>query len=189
VESHWGPTTTVKDLGPDVLNLDPDPENTDPWEDEDGPSFPELDDELEAAEAAGDFLMNSEVLLPVGKSQELARVLCWKRDADGKVMGTAHHNPALDSRVYEVRFPDGRTEELAANVIAEAFMPSVMMTGISISYWMPSWITVRIHPWQLPGTIRSRSLMERRLSSALPMVGSCAVNGRTAVLPGKSCRT
>ena len=27
---------------------------------------------------------------------------------------------ALDTRVYEVRFPDGRTEELAANVIAEA---------------------------------------------------------------------
>ena len=64
--------------------------------------------------------MNSEVLLPVGNSQELARVLRRKRDADGKVMGTTHHNLALDSHVYEVRFPDGRTEELAANVIAEA---------------------------------------------------------------------
>jgi hypothetical protein len=41
VESRWGPKTTVKDLGPDVLNLVPDPENEDPWEDEDGPSFPE----------------------------------------------------------------------------------------------------------------------------------------------------
>eukprot|EP00804_Cyclotella_cryptica_P015837 CCRYP_006340-RA/>CCRYP_006340-RA protein AED:0.27 eAED:0.33 QI:64/0/0/1/0/0.33/3/0/257 len=51
---------------------------------------------------------------------ELARVLHRKRDADGKAVGTAHHNPALDTRVYEVRFPDGRTEELAANVIAEA---------------------------------------------------------------------
>jgi len=35
-------------------------------------------------------------------------------------METAHNNPALDSCVYEVRFPDWRTEELAANVIAEA---------------------------------------------------------------------
>ena len=34
-------------------------------------------------------------------------------------MGSAHRNPALDTRVYEVRFPDKRTEELAANVIAE----------------------------------------------------------------------
>ena len=64
--------------------------------------------------------MNSEVLLPVGNSQELARVLSRKWDADGKVMGTTHHNPALDSRIYEVWFPDGTTEELAANVIAEA---------------------------------------------------------------------
>jgi hypothetical protein len=79
-----------------------------------------LDDELNAAEAARDFLVNSEVLLPVGNSQELVRVLHRKRDADGKVIGTAHHNPTLDSRIYEVPFPDGRTEELAANVIAEA---------------------------------------------------------------------
>ena len=110
----------IKDLGPDILNLSPDPDNFDPWEDEDRPSFPKLDDDLAAVEAAGDFLVNSEVLLPVGNSQELARVLHRKRDADGKVMGTTHHNPALDTHVYEVRFPDGRTEELAANVIAEA---------------------------------------------------------------------
>ncbi|KAL7475679.1 hypothetical protein ACHAW6_001592 [Cyclotella cf. meneghiniana] len=89
-------------------------------EDDDGPSFPELDDELEAAKAAGDFLVNSEVLLLSGNSEELARVLRRKWDADGKVMGTTHHNPALDSCIYEVRFPDGRTEELAANDIAEA---------------------------------------------------------------------
>jgi len=109
----------VKDLGPDVLTLTPDPENTDPWDDDYGPSLPELDDDLEAAKAAGDFLVNSEVLLHVGNSQELARVLCWKWDDDGKVVGTAHHNPALDSCFYKVRFPDRRTEELAVNVIAE----------------------------------------------------------------------
>ena len=35
-------------------------------------------------------------------------------------MGLAHRNPVLDIHVSEVRFPDRRTEELAANVIAEA---------------------------------------------------------------------
>ena len=35
-------------------------------------------------------------------------------------VGTTHHNLALDSQVYEVRFPDERTDELAANVIADA---------------------------------------------------------------------
>eukprot|EP00804_Cyclotella_cryptica_P025700 CCRYP_002900-RB/>CCRYP_002900-RB protein AED:0.32 eAED:0.38 QI:0/0/0/1/0/0.33/3/0/193 len=32
---------------------------------------------------------------------------------------SAHANPALDTRVYEVHFLNGRTEKLAANVIAE----------------------------------------------------------------------
>ena len=77
MENLWGLKATVKNLWPDVLNLVPDPDNTDPWEDEDGISFPELDNELKAAEAARDFLVNSEVLLPVGNSQELARVLRW----------------------------------------------------------------------------------------------------------------
>jgi hypothetical protein len=108
----------------------------DPWEDADGPAFPELDNELDADKLAGDFHVNSDVLLPVGNSQVLARVLRRKRDADGKVMGTAHHNPALDSHVYEVRFPDGRTEELAANVIAEAVYTQCDMMGISMSCWM-----------------------------------------------------
>ncbi len=35
-------------------------------------------------------------------------------------VGTAHKQPAIDTRVYEVRFPDGRTEELAANTITAA---------------------------------------------------------------------
>jgi hypothetical protein len=120
VQGRWGQKTTVKDLGPDVLNLVPDPENNDPWEDGEGPSFPELDDELAAAEAAGDFLVNSEVLLPIGNTHELARVLRQKRDQEGNPVGSAHRNPALDTRVYEVRFPDEITEEWAANVIAEA---------------------------------------------------------------------
>jgi hypothetical protein len=123
-------------LGPDVLNLVPDPENNDPWEDEDRPSFPELDDELKDTKASGDFLVNTEVLLPVGNTQELARVLSQKRDQEGNPMGSAHRNPALDTRVYEVRFPDGRTEELAVNVITEAVYAQCDADGISMSYWM-----------------------------------------------------
>jgi hypothetical protein len=78
-EKRWGPKTTVKDLGHDILNFSSDTKITDPWEDDDGPLFPKLDDELEAAEVAGDFLINSEVLLPVGNFVELARVLPRKR--------------------------------------------------------------------------------------------------------------
>jgi hypothetical protein len=79
-----------------------------------------LDDELAPAEAAEDYLVNSKVLLPVGGSHELARVLRRKCDSQGVPVGTAHKQPAMDTRVYEVHFPDGHTKELAANVIAEA---------------------------------------------------------------------
>ena len=149
----------------------------DPWEDDDGPSFPELDNELQAAEAAGDFLVNSEVLLPVGNSQELARVLRWKQNANGQVVGSAHPNPALDSRVYEVRFPDRRTEELAANFIAEAVYAQcdadgnqyVLLDAIVDYRKDPSVAVAR-------GTTRCRSLMARRSSSAPPESGSYAAN-------------
>ena len=79
-----------------------------------------MDNELDATKAAGDFLVNSEVLLPVGNSQELARVLHRKQNADRQVVGTVHQNPALDTCIYEVPFPDGSTEVLTVNVIAEA---------------------------------------------------------------------
>ena len=68
IQERWGQKTTVKDWDPDVLNLVPNPVNNDPWEDEDGPSFPKLDDELIAAKVVGDFLINTEVLLPVGNT-------------------------------------------------------------------------------------------------------------------------
>jgi hypothetical protein len=145
VQGRWGKKTTVKNLGPDILNLVPDPENDDPWENEDRPSFPKLDDELKDTEASGDFLVNTEVLLPIGYTQELARVFRQKHDQEGNPMGSAHWNPALDTRVYEVRFPDGRTEELAANVIAEAVYAQCDTNGISMSYWTQLGITKKIN--------------------------------------------
>ena len=72
IEDKWGVKTTVKDLGPDVLNLVPNPENNEPWEDDNRPSFPELDDELKDTEASEDFLVNSDVLHLIGNAQELA---------------------------------------------------------------------------------------------------------------------
>ena len=79
-----------------------------------------LDDELAASKAAGGYLINSEVLLPVGDRHELARVLHRKRDSNGVPVGIAHKQPALDTHVYEVRFLDGCTKELSANAITEA---------------------------------------------------------------------
>ena len=42
-----------------------------------------------------------------------------KRDALGQPIGTKNDNPILDSRIYELEFPDGRIEEYSVNVLTE----------------------------------------------------------------------
>lgn len=76
----------IKDLGPDILNLVQDPENYDPWVDEDRPSHPSLDDKLAATKAARDYLINSEVLLPVGDSHKVTWVLHQKHDHERQLV-------------------------------------------------------------------------------------------------------
>eukprot|EP00804_Cyclotella_cryptica_P004009 CCRYP_013916-RA/>CCRYP_013916-RA protein AED:0.75 eAED:1.00 QI:0/0/0/0.5/1/1/2/0/263 len=157
---------------------------TDLLEDNEGLSLPKLDNDLDTAEAAEDFLVNSEVLLPVGSAQELARILHQKRDADGKVIGTAHHNAALDTHVYQIRFPDKQTEELAANVIAEAVYTQCDANGNQYVF-LDAIVDCRKDPsiamaWDnqvfiIDGIDGKRSL------SALPMVGNCATNESTKV--------
>ena len=75
--------------------------------------------ELGAAKAAGDYLVDSEMLLSVGDRHELARVLYRKCHSNCLPVGTTRKEPAMDTHVYKVRFPDDRTEELATNTIAE----------------------------------------------------------------------
>ena len=47
------------------------------------------------------------------------RVVGRKREHDGSLRGTANQNPILDTRTYNVEFPDGTVNEYSANVIAE----------------------------------------------------------------------
>lgn len=42
-----------------------------------------------------------------------------KRNADGSLVGTSNPNRALDTRIYEVEFPDGSYNEYATNVLIE----------------------------------------------------------------------
>jgi hypothetical protein len=67
-----------------------------------------------------DTYLNMELALPRdGGEVQYARVVKRLRDKDGLPIGTAHDNPILDSRIYEVEFQDGYKASLAANAIAE----------------------------------------------------------------------
>ena len=54
-----------------------------------------------------------------GESKVLARVRERKRDHDGRLIGTVHPNPILNTAVYNVETPDGNIQEYSANIIAE----------------------------------------------------------------------
>ena len=67
-----------------------------------------------------DAYLGAEILLPNKDAiPVLAKVKKRKRDAANLPIGEANSNPILDSRVYELEFPDGRLEEYSVNVIAE----------------------------------------------------------------------
>jgi hypothetical protein len=68
-----------------------------------------------------------EIALPRGEDDRLiyAKVKRQAIDADGTPIGTAHENPALDSRQYEVEWLDGKKEILFANAIAENMFAQV----------------------------------------------------------------
>ena len=68
---------------------------------------------------AMDEYLSAELLLPHGDQMQRARVIKRQRDEAGLPVGRADSNPILDSRLYEVEFPDGATETVTANLIAE----------------------------------------------------------------------
>jgi hypothetical protein len=53
------------------------------------------------------------------------KVVGRKRDADGNPIGVHNTNPILDTREYEVEFPDGATDVFMANMITESMYSQV----------------------------------------------------------------
>eukprot|EP01082_Thalassiosira_pseudonana_P005598 g5187.t1 g5187 contig19:120121-121928(-) len=88
-----------------------------------------LEEELMPTLESGDEYVNAEVMLPRGDAMQRGRVVKRKRDDNGNIVGTANANPILDTRVYEVMFPDGEVTELAANTIATSMYAQCDVDG------------------------------------------------------------
>ena len=54
-----------------------------------------------------DNYLNTEVLLPLGEAQRTDKFMRHKIYERGNQIGRPHSNPILDTRVYDVKFPDG----------------------------------------------------------------------------------
>ena len=80
-----------------------------------------------------DEYLSAQVTLPVGGEVRRGQVVRRKRDHNGRPVGVRNSNPILDTREYEVEFPDGTTQSYAANVIAENLYSQVDEEGKSYS--------------------------------------------------------
>ena len=128
-------TRTLRDVHASYII---DPENEDPgfYDDFtrviDDAQLKHADEELvSATEVTSDPYVGMEMALSRGAEGELLHATVRKRvrDEDGLPVGTAHSNPLLDSRKYEVEYVDGHVEELTANLIAENLMAQVDEEG------------------------------------------------------------
>jgi hypothetical protein len=63
--------------------------------------------------------VGASVQLSIGDKVQTGKVTGRKLGLDGVARGKASANHILDTRTYNVEFPDGRSEEYTANVIAE----------------------------------------------------------------------
>jgi hypothetical protein len=83
------------------------------YEDKKEPAFemPDIDDLDEHDIDTYDQYVGASVQLSIGDTVQTGKVTGRKQGPDGVVRGKASANPILDTRTYNVEFPDGRSEE------------------------------------------------------------------------------
>lgn len=135
IKSKIGDTLVDDEIDNELIGLYPDVPDDVFLPDRDVDIAAERDAEMPEAddytpEAYDDYL-TAEVLLPNMGTVVKAKVIGRKRDADGNPIGKRNTNPILDTREYEVEFPDGATDVFAANIIAENLYAQVDDEGNS----------------------------------------------------------
>ena len=99
-----------------------------PWEPED--QMPEAD---EWEPETYDQYISAQVILPKEDGEMIGTVTARKKDLHGNPLGISNKNPILDTRIYEVTFPDGHSAEYSANTIAECLYSQVDPEGKTYS--------------------------------------------------------
>ena len=127
IGSHEVPIEKNRPLEKDkyVIDLDSNDDGVVfPWE-SDLEDIP-LHDENDKTQEDLDEYIGANVVMP---GADGAEVLCsiWerKRDANGRLIGARDDNPILDTRIFQVEYPDRHLEEFITNTIAEVLYSSV----------------------------------------------------------------
>ena len=139
LHQRLGSQTMVGDLA--ELGLKDMPQ-FDPYEDESQSTeiFPALDKELEVSSEWVDQYLNAKILLPKGDMTR-GLIVHYKHDANDNPIIRSNHNPILNTCLYEVKFPEGKITELAANMIIESMYGKCDINGNEYLFYRCSLIT------------------------------------------------
>ncbi len=78
---------------------------------------------------AFDKYSSAQIVTDRGGEMLRGTVRSWKRDSDGKPIGSSNPNPILDTREYLVCFEDGTEDTYTANLIAESIYSQIDDSG------------------------------------------------------------
>ena len=82
---------------------------------------------------AFDKIIHAEVIIQNGDEMAMGKVVRRSHDADGRMTGTCHDNPFLNTIPYDIEFSDGQVKEYGANIIAKNMLTQVDLDGYSLS--------------------------------------------------------
>ena len=78
--------------------------------------------------------IGQKIQLNKNDSPVLVKIVSRKRDAAGNLTGKKNPDPKLDSRIYNVQYPDGHFERYSTNVLSEALNETMDHDGYDKSY-------------------------------------------------------
>jgi hypothetical protein len=101
-----------------------------PWETE-LEDIPLAEQDSTTLETLDEYIGSHIVLPGIDGEQVLTEIKGRKRDHNGQLIGSSNPNPILDTRIYNVEFPDGHLEAYSTNKIAEALYSQVDQDGFN----------------------------------------------------------
>jgi hypothetical protein len=113
IEEKFGPAVNKDDFQDDPDYEDFVTPAYDCYEDDEVPhsKIPDIDDTKKEHDVdTYDQYCGAHARVPIGDESRSGKILWHKREMDGTVRWRANANPILDTRTYEIEFPDGRND-------------------------------------------------------------------------------
>jgi hypothetical protein len=119
IEEKYGPPIAEADFKDDPDFADFASPDFEPYEDDKvAPDHMPAIDNIDDVDTYDQYV-GAQFRVPLGDDIRSGKVMRRKRSLGGTVKERANANAMLDTRTYEVEFPDGRSDRYTVNAIAE----------------------------------------------------------------------